>query len=121
MIEQVQQIMATKVESALFEYCRGKNFLLSKAVDTEAGFECLQSIYGVKRALEIKYGANMGSDTSRANLQATEFVEMKPLGPGKTMQNEELCLHHGKLSRVYARISTTCLVRRDVPNTGVLS
>ena len=113
--------MATKVESALLEYCRGKNFLLSKAVDTEAGFECLQSIYEVKRALEIKYGAKIGAGTSRANLQATEFVEMKPLGPVKIIQNEELCLHHGKLSRVFARICTQSLVRWGVSNTGFLS
>jgi len=77
--------------------CRGKSFLLSKAVAKESGFECLAAISEAKMKIELKWGAKMGSGDSKDYLGANGFKNNEKLGADQIIANESLCLHHGGL------------------------
>jgi len=76
--------------------CERKAFLLSKPADSEAGFACRTEISNAKFKIQLTHGAKMGAGATRKYLSAAGFTENKPLGAGKIIQNEELCLHHTK-------------------------
>jgi len=110
--------MTEIVREEYLEMCRGKSFLLSKAVasGTECltckevanetdkdklspGFECLRAISDAKMKIELKYGAKMGSGDTQVYLGANGFVNDRKLGAEQLISNETLCLHHSELDK----------------------
>jgi len=85
--------MTEIVREEYLEMCRGKSFLLSKAVasGTECltckavvnetdkdrlspGFKCLRAILNTKMKIELKWGAKMGAGNTEPYLSAKGFV-----------------------------------------------
>jgi len=110
--------MTEIVREEYLEMCRGKSFLLSKAVasgtecltckavanetskdELSPGFKCLRAISDAKMKIELKYGAKMGAGHTKRYLRAEGFKEKTPLGADQIITNETLCLHHSELDK----------------------
>ena len=83
-----------KANPVYLEYCRGKSFILSKAVNPWSGDDHMALIQTAKEKIETKYGAIMGAGLTEDFLKLRGFVNGESLGAGQLVMNEELCLHH---------------------------
>ena len=80
--------------------CKGKSFLLSKAVTSgKSGDskECFAAISEVKTKIETKHGAKMGAGFTKRFLGAKGFKDNEKLGADQIVTNETLGLHHPNL------------------------
>jgi len=94
--EEFKEAEKEKAIKGYVEYCKTKDFLLSKAVAKDKdGRKTLQAISEAKVKLEMNRGAKMGANPTRKYLEERGFKDNVPLGAGKITLNEELSLHHG--------------------------
>jgi len=90
----------TEVNEVYLEMCRGKSFVLSKAVaagKSGTGKECLAAISEAKTKIETKWGAKMGAGDTQDYLKPKGFKDNKKLGAEQIVMNDTLGLHHPDL------------------------